>query len=94
MRKSRTSTGVTRVGKKILRDNVTKCYALGEIRLELPERESYAIDWYNFGGEMIPWTTMLVRQVVCYSETSTCEVLNKKNSDGEQNRFQSVLAVV
>lgn len=43
---------------------------------------------------MIPWTTMLVRQVVCYSETSTCEVLNKKNSDGEQNRFQSVLAVV
>lgn len=77
MRKVRTSAGVTRVGKEILQDNIRKRYALGEIRLGLSERESYAIDWHNFGGEMIPWTTLFVRQVVCYSETSSCEVLNK-----------------
>lgn len=49
MRKARTSTEVTRAGKKIQQDNVTKCYALGEMRLGLTERESYAIDWCNFG---------------------------------------------
>lgn len=51
---------------------------------------------------MILWITVLisgsdisyVRQVVCYSETSSCEVLNKENSDDEKNRFQSVLTVV
>lgn len=77
MRKARTSAGVTRAGGKILQDNVTKCYALGEIRLGLTERENNAIDWCNFRGEIVPWTTTLVRQVVCYSETSSCEVLNK-----------------
>lgn len=70
MRKDRTSAGVTRAGNNGIRkngkewDNETKCYTLGEIRLGLTERESYAIDWCSFGGEMSPWIAMLVRQVV------------------------------
>lgn len=75
MRKTRASAEVTRAGKKIRQDNVTKYCALGEMRLGLTER--YVIDWCKFGREMIPWTTTLVRQVVCYSETSSCEGPNK-----------------
>lgn len=54
MRKTTASAEVTRAGKKIRQDNVTKYYALGEMRLGLTERERYVIDWCNFGREMIP----------------------------------------
>lgn len=64
---------------------MAKCWTVGEVRPGLPERERYAIVGCNFGWEMILWTTILVsssdisyiRQVVCYLETSSCEVLNK-----------------